>query len=162
NAGVTPRVPSVGSVGASGDLAPLAHAALVLLGQGEASFEGRVLRGSDALSAAALSPLSLEAKEGLALLNGTHLMAAEAALVLARAVRLLPPALSALAWPSDACRAPDAFLDARVHDARRQAGQSDVARRLSALIHGSQIVPSHLHDDPRVQDPYSLRCAPQV
>jgi histidine ammonia-lyase len=162
NAGVTPRVPSVGSVGASGDLAPLAHAALVLLGEGEATLEGELLSGREALSRVGLSPLSLEAKEGLALINGTHLMTGSAALVFEDLERVLAAALCAAAMSIDACRGTDAFLDARVHDARGQVGQSEVAARLRALIEGSQIIPSHLHGDPRVQDPYSLRCAPQV
>jgi len=162
NAGVTPRVPSVGSVGASGDLAPLAHAALVLLGEGEATLEGELLSGQQALSRVGLEPLTLEAKEGLALINGTHLMAGSAALVFEDLQRVIAAALCAAAMSIDACRGTDAFLDARVHDARGQLGQSEVAGRLRALIEGSQIIPSHLHDDPRVQDPYSLRCAPQV
>lgn len=162
NAGVTPCVPSVGSVGASGDLAPLAHAALVLLGEGEAWVDGAVLSGRDALARLGLEPLELEAKEGLALINGTHLMAASAALLLADLERVQHAAFCAAAMSIDACRGTDAFLDARVHDARGQAGQSRAAEQLRALMAGSEIIPSHLHDDPRVQDPYSLRCAPQV
>jgi histidine ammonia-lyase len=162
NAGVTPRVPSVGSVGASGDLAPLAHAALVLLGEGEARLGDELLSGAEALQRVGLEPLELEAKEGLALINGTHLMAASAALLLQDLERVLCAALCAAAMSIDACRGTDAFLDARVHDARGQRGQSQVAARLRALIAGSQIIPSHLHGDARVQDPYSLRCAPQV
>jgi len=162
NAGVTPVVPAVGSVGASGELAPLAHAALVLIGEGEAVFEGQRLGGREALHAAGLVPIELEAKEGLALINGTHMMAAIAALVLADLDRLFAAALCAAAMSIDACRGTDAFLDGRVHAVRGQAGQSVVAAALAALIEGSQIVPSHLHNDPRVQDPYSLRCAPQV
>jgi histidine ammonia-lyase len=111
---------------------------------------------------AGLAPLVLEAKEGLALINGTHLMAGAAALVLADLEPLWAAALAAAALSIDACRGTDAFLDERVHLARGQDGQSEVARRLRALIAGSEIVPSHLHGDPRVQDPYSLRCAPQV
>jgi histidine ammonia-lyase len=162
NAGVTPIVPSVGSVGASGDLAPLAHAALVLLGEGEASVAGERMSGRAALSRAGLAPLVLEAKEGLALVNGTHLMAASGALALCDAERLFSAALCAAALSIDACRGTDAFLDERVHTARGQRGQMLVAARLRALMAGSQIIPSHLHDDPRVQDPYSLRCVPQV
>jgi histidine ammonia-lyase len=164
SAGVTPVVPSVGSVGASGDLAPLAHVALVLIGEGEARCDGRddVVPGAEALRLAGLAPLVLEAKEGLALINGTHLMAAEAALVLEELARVWPAALAAAAMSIDACRGTDAFLDERVHAARGQDGQTEVAARLRALIAGSQIIPSHLHGDPRVQDPYSLRCAPQV
>jgi histidine ammonia-lyase len=120
------------------------------------------LPGAEALRAAGLAPVTLEAKEGLALINGTHLMAAAGALLLADVERLFAAALGAAALSIDACRGTDAFLDDRVHAARGQPGQSEVAARLRALIAGSQIVPSHLHDDPRVQDPYSLRCAPQV
>jgi histidine ammonia-lyase len=162
SASVTPLVPSVGSVGASGDLAPLAHAALVLIGEGEATHAGRIVDGAEALRIAGLAPLVLEAKEGLALINGTHLMAGTAALVLDDLDRVWSAALAAAAMSIDACRGTDAFLDQRVHAARGQDGQSEVARGLRALIAGSQIVPSHLHGDPRVQDPYSLRCAPQV
>ena len=162
NAKVTPVVPSVGSVGASGDLSPLAHAALVLIGEGEAMYDGRKMPGGDAMTAAGLEPIYLEAKEGLALINGTHMMAAIGSLGLADVERLFSAALCAAAMSIDACRGTDAFLDARVHEARKQAGQAEVAARLAALIQGSQIIPSHLHDDPRVQDPYSLRCAPQV
>jgi histidine ammonia-lyase len=162
NRGITPVVPAVGSVGASGDLAPLAHAALVLIGEGEARVEGRTVPGGEALSAAGMAPLVLESKEGLALINGTHLMAAAGALLLADVERLFAAALCAAAMSIDGCRGTDAFLDERVHAARGQVGPSEVAARLRALIAGSQIIPSHLHDDPRVQDPYSLRCAPQV
>jgi histidine ammonia-lyase len=162
NAGVTPVVPSVGSVGASGDLAPLAHAVLVLLGEGEATHRGRHLSGKAALQAAGLEPLVLEAKEGLALLNGTHLMTALGALVMSDLERTFDAALCAAAMSIDAARGTDAFLDERVHQARGQLGQITVARRLARLVEGSEIIPSHLHDDPRVQDPYSLRCAPQV
>ncbi len=160
--GVTPIVPERGSVGASGDLAPLAHAALVLVGEGEAWFAGQRLPGREALERAGLEPLSLEAKEGLALINGTHFMTALGALLLEDVDRLVSAALCATAMSLDACRGTDAALDARVHEVRRQPGQSEVAGRLRALLAGSEIVPSHLHDDPRVQDPYSLRCAPQV
>ncbi len=159
---VTPHVPSVGSVGASGDLAPLAHAALLLLGEGQAWLAGSLVSGRDALASLGWQPLELEAKEGLALINGTHLMAASAALLLDDLERVIAAAFCAAAMSIDACRGTDAFLDQRVHDARGQAGQSHAAERLRALIAGSQIIPSHLHGDARVQDPYSLRCAPQV
>jgi histidine ammonia-lyase len=162
NADITPVVPERGSVGASGDLAPLAHAALVLIGDGEAWHNGGRISGRDALGRLGVAPLVLEAKEGLALINGTHLMAALGALALADAERLFSAALCAAAMSADACRGTDAYLDERVHLARGQVGQAEVAERLRALLHGSEIVPSHLHDDPRVQDPYSLRCAPQV
>lgn len=162
NAGVTPVVPSIGSVGASGDLAPLAHAALVLIGAGEARIGEQRLSGAQALVTAGIPAIDLEAKEGLALINGTHLMSALGALALCDIERVFSAALAAAAMSIDACRGTDAFLDPRVHAARRQLGQAEVAARLAAQIEGSQIVPSHLHDDARVQDPYSLRCAPQV
>ena len=162
NAGVTPVVPSIGSVGASGDLAPLAHAALVLMGEGQAEIRGRVLSGSEALREAGIAPLALEAKEGLALLNGTHLMAAWGALLSADFERLFGGALAACAMSIDGCMATDAVLDPRLHEARRQPGQAYVAERLRALLAGSEIVRSHRENDPRVQDPYSLRCAPAV
>jgi len=162
NAGVTPVVPSIGSVGASGDLAPLAHAALVLMGEGRAELRGRLLSGGDALREAGIAPLALEAKEGLALLNGTHLMAARGALLCADFERLFHTATIACAMSIDGCMATDAFLDPRLHEARRQPGQALVAERLRALLAGSEIVRSHRENDPRVQDPSSLRCAPAV
>jgi len=115
---VTPVVPAVGSVGASGDLAPLAHAALVLIGEGEAVFGGQRRDGGEALHAAGLAPIELEAKEGLALINGTRRMAAIAALVLAGLDHLFAAALCAAAMSIDACRGSDAFLDGRVHTIR--------------------------------------------
>jgi histidine ammonia-lyase len=162
NRNVGPVVPSRGSVGASGDLTPLAHAALVLIGEGEATFGGRRRSGAESLAAAGLEPLRLEAKEGIALINGTHLMSALGALILADVERLGNAALAAAALAIDANRATDAFLDPRVHDVRRQPGQARVAEALRRQLAGSQIVRSHREDDPRVQDPYSLRAAPQV
>lgn len=162
NMGVTPVVPETGSVGASGDLAPLAHVALVLIGEGEAELGGRVMTGAAAMKRAGITPVVLAAKEGLALINGTHLMAAQASLFVRDFERLFDAALVAAAMSIDACRATDAFLDDRLHHAREQLGQSVVASRLRSLIEGSRIVPSHTLNDPRVQDPYSLRCAPQV
>jgi histidine ammonia-lyase len=162
NHGITPVVPSRGSAGASGDLAPLAHAALVLMGEGEATYAGKRMPGALALKAAGISPLRLEAKEGLALINGTHLMTALGALGLCDVVRLRDAALGAAAMAIDACRATDAFLDERVHEARPQPGQRSVAGCLRELLHGSTIVTAHKDHDPRVQDPYCLRAAPQV
>lgn len=162
NAGVHPIVPSVGSCGASGDLAPLAHIILVAIGEGHAEHRGRTLPGGKALAAAKIKPITLEAKEGLALINGTHLMAAQAALLVHDFEPLFDAALIAAAMSIDACRATDAFLDDRVHRLRGQEGQIVVAERLRELLEGSQILPSHRLNDPRVQDPYSLRCAPQV
>jgi len=162
NAGVTPVVPEVGSVGASGDLAPLAHAALVLLGEGEALHAGERLSGGEALQRAGLSPITLEAKEGLALLNGTHLMAAQGALLCARFERTFDAALAACAASIDAAKATDAFLDARVYELRNQSGPDEVAAWLRALLSGSEILESHRAEDARVQDPYSFRCAALV
>jgi histidine ammonia-lyase len=164
NADVVPVVPEVGSVGASGDLAPLAHIALVLIGEGEAYGPGRgdPVPAAGVLEAAGLTPAALEAKEGLALINGTHLMAAQAALLCSDFDRLFGAALVATAMSIDGCRGTDAFLDPRVYHARNQPGPAVVAARLRALLAGSQIIPSHREDDPRVQDPYSLRCAPVV
>lgn len=162
NAGVTPVVPEIGSVGASGDLAPLAHAALVLMGEGEAFHRGERLAGGEALRRAGLAPIRLEAKEGLALINGTHLMCARLALIWADLGRVFDAAVVATAMSIDACRGTDEFLDPRVYHARNQPGPAEVAERLRGLLAGSQILPSHAENDPRVQDPYSIRCAPIV
>jgi histidine ammonia-lyase len=162
NASITPVVPCLGSVGASGDLAPLAHAALVLIGEGEAFVDDRRLPGAHALAAANLQPIELEAKEGLALLNGTHLMAAQAALLCARIDRLFDAALLACAMSIDAAMATHVFLDPRVYDARNQPGPARVASHLRTLLTASTIAESHRENDERVQDPYSFRCAPIV
>jgi len=162
NRGVTPVVPSRGSVGASGDLAPLAHAALVLLGEGEAVVGERTVPGAEALATAGLEAIVLEAKEGLALINGTHMMCAIGALALCDVRRLGDAAVAAAAMAIDACRATDEFLDARLHAVRQQPGQQRVAELLRGHLAGSQIVEDHKTGDPRVQDPYSLRAAPQV
>lgn len=160
--GVVPVIPETGSVGASGDLAPLAHIALVLIGEGQARYDGKSVPGAEALRRAGIEPLVLGAKEGLALINGTHLMAAQASLLLADVDRLFDAALCAAAMSIDACKGTDSFLDERVHDIRRQSGPQRVASRLRNLLVGSEIIASHKVDDPRVQDPYSLRCIPQV
>ncbi len=162
NRGVAPVVPSRGSVGASGDLAPLAHAALVLIGEGRARYRGSESSGGEALAAAGLAPLPLEAKEGIALITGTHHMPGLGALILRDLERLSEAATAATALAIDACRATDTFLDDLLHAARRQPGQRRVAAALRADLAGSQIIPAHRHDDPRVQDPYSLRAAPVV
>lgn len=162
NRRITPVVPSRGSVGASGDLAPLAHIGLVLIGEGEAQVDGNTVSGHDALTGAGLTPLTLEAKEGLALVNGTHLMTAIGALALADISRLCNAVLDAAAMAIDACRATDAFLDERLHRVRPQPGQTRVAAELRQRLSGSQIVKAHETDDPRVQDPYCLRAAPQI
>ena len=162
NSGITPVVPAVGSVGASGDLAPLSHVALVLIGEGTATRNGQTLSGADALAQTNIQPIELGPKEGLALINGTHLMAAQGALALADTKRLTHAAVCAAAMSIDACRASDSYLDPRVHDIRCQPGPAHIAHQVRALLAGSQILPSHKTDDPRVQDPYSLRCIPQV
>ncbi|MGZ3640194.1 MAG: histidine ammonia-lyase, partial [Ktedonobacterales bacterium] len=161
NAGVTPVVPKRGSVGASGDLAPLAHLSLVLIGEGEAWYAGKRLPGAEALRQAGLSPFTLGAKEGLALINGTHVMEANGALALADAWQLLRAAEVAAAMSLEALLGSYVPLDARIHALRPQHGQAVTAARLRALVVGSEINPSHA-DCGRVQDPYTLRCAPQV
>lgn len=162
NAGVTPVVPSIGSVGASGDLAPLASVALVAIGEGEATARGRRMTGGAALKTARIPPLTLQAKEGLALVNGTHLMAGSAALLCRDADRLLTAANLALAMSIDACRASHEFLDDRIHAARDSARAAAVAGSVRRHLSGSTIRLSHLAGDPRVQDPYSLRAGPTV
>jgi histidine ammonia-lyase len=162
NAAITPIVPSVGSVGASGDLAPLAHLALVVMGEGEADVGGERVDGRAALATAGLTPLSLAPKEGLALVNGTHLMAAEASLLCHDVARLFDAAVIACAMAIDAGKATHTFLDPRLYRVRAQPGPARVASALSRALAGSGIAESHRHDDPRVQDPYSFRCAPLV
>ena len=159
--GVTPVVPSKGSVGSSGDLAPLAHLGLVLIGEGEATVGGETLPGREALARAGLRPVTLEAKEGLAIINGTHLMAATGALAVRDMERLLDAAVVAVALSLEAFKGSTAPFDARLHDLRGQPGPGEVAARLRALLAGSSVVASHA-DCGRVQDPYTLRCAPQV
>lgn len=162
NRGVTPVVPSRGSVGASGDLAPQAHAALLVLGEGRALRRGRELPGAKALAAAGLKPLVLEAKEGLSLINGTQAMQAVGGLALLDALRVAEAADAACAMSLEAIMGSDAPLDARIHALKPHPGQVRVAARLRALLKGSVIRESHREGDSRVQDPYSFRCAPQV
>jgi histidine ammonia-lyase len=164
NGGVHPVIPSQGSVGASGDLAPLAHLALAAIGEGEAIYKGRRMAGSEALRAAGIAPLMLEAKEGLALLNGTQGMLALLALALHAAEVAVDTADVAAALSLDALRGSPAAFDQRIAGARPFAGQATTARNLERLNRGSEIRESHrsAQKDPRVQDPYSLRCAPQV
>jgi histidine ammonia-lyase len=161
NRGVTPVIPTRGSVGASGDLAPLAHLSLALIGEGEAWFEERRIRGGEALAAAGLKPVVLRAKEGLALINGTHVMEACGALALADARRLTRAAEVAAAMTTEALLGSYVPLDARIHALRPQRGQGVTAARMRALLVESEINPSHA-DCGRVQDPYSIRCVPQV
>ena len=162
NLGVTPVVPSLGSVGASGDLAPLSHLALVLMGEGAALYRGERMSGAEALRRAGIEPVVLEAKEGLALNNGTQVHTAIGILALLRAERAVETAEVAGAMSLEGLRGtPDAF-DPLLQRARPQAGQAVSATRLRVLLHESEIRESHRHGDPRVQDAYSLRCMPQV
>jgi histidine ammonia-lyase len=156
-----PVVPSRGSVGSSGDLAPLAHLALVLIGEGEAKLGGERMPGAQALARAGLEPIMLTAKEGLALINGTHLMAAAGALAVRDAQRLLEAAIVAVALSLEAFKGSTVPFDERLHAIRGHPGPARVAARLRALLAGSEVVASHA-DCGRVQDPYTLRCAPQV
>ena len=162
NRRVCPVVPEKGSVGASGDLAPLAHLALSLIGEGEALFEGQRMTSAQALRRAQLPPLQLEAKEGLALLNGTQGMHAVGGLALLRAQRLARVADIAGAMSLEALRGTPAAFDSRLQEARPHPGQKAVAKHLLSLMEGSEIRMSHIESDPRVQDAYSLRCMPQV
>ncbi|MGA7852413.1 MAG: histidine ammonia-lyase [Candidatus Acidiferrales bacterium] len=164
NAGVHPVIPSQGSVGASGDLAPLAHLAQVAIGEGEAIFRGRTISGAEAMRAAGIVPLALEAKEGLALLNGTQGMLALLALAVRDAEIAVDAADVAAALSLDALRGSPAAFDARIAEVRPYAGHATTARNLRRLNEGSTIRESHrsAEKDKRVQDAYSLRCAPQV
>ncbi|HLI09064.1 MAG TPA: histidine ammonia-lyase [Ktedonobacteraceae bacterium] len=161
NARVCPLIPSRGSVGASGDLAPLAHLALVLIGEGEALYQGKHMTGLQALQEAGIAPLHLAAKEGLALINGTHLMEAIAVLALADAEITLRTAELACAMSIEGLMGSHIPLDARIHRRRGQHGQQISAERLRKLVSNSEINRSH-QNCARVQDPYTLRCAPQV
>jgi histidine ammonia-lyase len=162
NRRVHPVVPEKGSVGASGDLAPLAHLALTLIGEGEAFLDGKRMESDEALRRAKLKPVRLEAKEGLALLNGTQAMHAVGGLALLRAKRLSRVADVSGAMSLEALKGTPAAFDARLQDARPHPGQRAAAKHLLTLLQGSEIRQSHLKDDPRVQDAYSLRCMPQV
>jgi histidine ammonia-lyase len=161
NRGVLPRVPARGSVGASGDLAPLAHLALPLVGEGQAWLEGTLHSGADALAAAGLEPIRLAAKEGLSLINGTQFMAAMAALLLVRAHRLARVADLACALSLEALQGSRTSFHPAIHKARPLRGQLDSAANIHRLLDGSAIIESHRWCD-KVQDAYSLRCAPQV
>jgi histidine ammonia-lyase len=162
NAGVHPVVPEKGSVGASGDLAPLAHLALVLMGEGEAFYQGRRIGGAEAMRQAGIPPVQLEAKEGLALLNGTQAMCAVASEALYSAQRIVRLADVTGAMTLEALRGTPAAFDARIQEVRPHKGQIDAARHLRALIEKSEIRESHRTNDPRIQDAYCLRCMPQV
>jgi histidine ammonia-lyase len=162
NRRVCPVVPEKGSVGASGDLAPLAHLALSVIGEGEAFFEGERMESSRALDRAKLKPIQLEAKEGLALLNGTQAMHAVGGLSILRAKRLAHVADVAGAMTLEGLRDTPAPFDPRLQDARPHPGQKAAAAHLLSILRGSEIRESHRTNDPRVQDAYSVRCMPQV
>jgi histidine ammonia-lyase len=160
--GVHPFIPAKGSVGASGDLAPLAHLALTIIGEGEAFYKSERMPSMDALKRAGIEPVELEAKEGLALLNGTQAMGAVGSLALHRAEVVAHAADVAGAMTLEALRGTPVAFDERIHAARPHPGQIEVAKHLRALLGESEIRASHVENDPRVQDAYSLRCMPQV
>ena len=162
NADVLPVVPSRGSVGASGDLAPLAHLALPLLGKGSVRADGKLVPAAEGLRRAGLKPMALEPKEGLALINGTQAMTALLANAVIEVQRLIRLADLVAAMSVDALRGTDAAFDPRLHALRPYQGQQASAANLFNLLKGSEIRESHRFGDVRVQDPYSLRCAPQV
>ncbi|WP_219215786.1 histidine ammonia-lyase [Variovorax boronicumulans] len=162
NAGITPAIPAKGSVGASGDLAPLAHLACVLIGEGQATMaDGRVISGAEAMRSIGLEPFVLGPKEGLALLNGTQVSTGLALAGLFGAENVFASALMSGALSLEAIQGSIKPFDARIHAARGQPGQIAVAAAVRELLEGSEIVPSHA-DCGRVQDPYSIRCIPQV
>jgi len=162
NAGVMPAIPAKGSVGASGDLAPLAHMTLAMLGVGQVRYNGKLVEAVDALKDAGIKPVVLAAKEGLALINGTQVSTALALHGLFMTERLLEAAMVAGSLSLDAAKGSDAPFDARVHAVRGQPGQIAAASIYRQLVAASAIRASHLVGDERVQDPYSLRCQPQV
>ncbi|HEX7916564.1 aromatic amino acid lyase, partial [Rudaea sp.] len=160
--GISPLVPQQGSVGASGDLAPLAHMTAVMIGEGQAFLDGKVVPGRDALAAAGLAPLTLGPKEGLALINGTQFSTAYAISGVLRAHRLACAALVTGALSVDAAMASTVPFRPEIQSLRGHDGQIAAAAALTALLDGSDIRQSHLEGDERVQDPYCLRCQPQV
>ncbi|WP_208278598.1 histidine ammonia-lyase [Massilia oculi] len=162
NANIMPAIPCQGSVGASGDLAPLAHMTLAMLGVGQVRHNGVLVDAADALRAAGIEPVTLAAKEGLALINGTQVSTALALHGLFMAERLLEAAMVTGSLSVDAARGSDAPFDPRIHAVRGQPGQIAAAKIYRELVAGSAIRASHLVGDERVQDPYSLRCQPQV
>lgn len=162
NAGIVPCIPAKGSVGASGDLAPLAHMTLTLIGEGQAYLDGELMSARDALRRAGIEPIVLAAKEGLALINGTQVSTALSLHGFFLSRILFDNAVLAGALSVDAAKGSDAPFDPRVHEVRGQAGQVHVAGLYRQFMAGSQIRQSHVVDDNKVQDPYSLRCQPQV
>ncbi|MES2207047.1 MAG: histidine ammonia-lyase [Pseudomonadota bacterium] len=162
NADIMPCIPGKGSVGASGDLAPLAHMTLALMGEGNVSVNGNIMPAKEALAHANIQPVTLAAKEGLALINGTQVSTALALNGLFFAERLLEAAIITGALSVDAAKGSDTPFDHRIHAVRGQPGQIAVAKIYRQLLNGSDIRRSHIENDERVQDPYSLRCQPQV
>ncbi|MEZ5971531.1 MAG: histidine ammonia-lyase [Hyphomonadaceae bacterium] len=161
-ANALPVIPSQGSVGASGDLAPLAHMSCAIIGEGDVRLNGEKMTAREALKRVGAEPVVLGPKEGLALLNGTQVSTALALDALFRTQDVFDAALVSGAMSTDAMKGSDAPFDERIHTARGQKGQIEVAARLRALMDGSDIRKSHLTGDDRVQDPYSIRCQPQV
>jgi len=161
NSGITPSIPSKGSVGASGDLAPLAHMACTLIGVGQAYYQGKKMQAIEALAEAGLSPVELAAKEGLALLNGTQASTAFALVGLFEAENLFSAAVVVGAMSVDGLKGSSTPFDHRIHELRRQPGQIQSAKKYLSLLEGSDILSSHISCE-KVQDPYSLRCQPQI
>lgn len=162
NSGIIPVIPSQGSVGASGDLVQLSHLVLTMMGVGMVSYKGKIIRASKALRLTGLQPVTLSAKEGLALINGTQMMTAYTAIAVHEAVRLMKLSDVAAAVTLEALKGTPRAFDARLHRLRPLRGQNDSAANMRRLLRKSEIRRSHLHDDPRVQDAYSIRCIPQV
>ncbi|KQZ42612.1 histidine ammonia-lyase [Duganella sp. Root1480D1] len=162
NKGIMPAIPAKGSVGASGDLAPLSHMTLAILGVGDVRVKGELVPAADALKAAGIAPVVLAAKEGLALINGTQASTALALHGLFMAERLLEAGMVTGSMSLDAAKGSDSPFDARIHEVRGQPGQIAAAGIYRELVTGSAIRASHLVGDERVQDPYCLRCQPQV
>lgn len=162
NAGIVPVIPSKGSVGSSGDLAPLAHLVLAVLGKGPVLYRRKIMKAASALQKIGLKPLKLSAKEGLALVNGTQMMTAYGCLCVAAAMRLCKLVDIAAAMSVEALKGTDASFDDRIHALRPHRGQRESAANLRRLMSSSEIRESHRHGDDRIQDAYSLRCAPQV
>ncbi|HHL20784.1 MAG TPA: histidine ammonia-lyase, partial [Aliiroseovarius sp.] len=160
--GVTPVIPAQGSVGASGDLAPLSHMTAVLIGHGKAAYQGRIMDGGAALKAAGLSPITLGPKEGLAFINGTQFSTAHALAGLFKAWRAAQNALVTSAMSTDAIMGSTAPTQPEIHALRGHRGQIETAAAMRALLDGSDIRASHVDGDTRVQDPYCIRCQPQV
>ncbi len=162
NKGVIPSIPSRGSVGSSGDLAPLSHLVLAMIGEGKVTYGGREMPAARAMKLARLTPVRLSAKEGLALVNGTQMMAAIGCIATAEAEALCKVADIAGAMSTEALRGSDTAFDDRIHALRPHPGQRASAQNLRKLISGSEIRESHRYGDTRVQDAYSIRCMPQV